>query len=50
MLTSLTSPNIFPAYVDSDLDGTVDQLRIELSLGTKTATVVLTSDVQMRNR
>ena len=50
VLTSLTSPNIFPAYVDSDLDGTVDQLRIELSLGTKTATVVLTSDVQMRNR
>ena len=50
VLTFLTSPNIFPAYVDSDLDGTVDQLRIELSLGTKTATVVLTSDVQMRNR
>lgn len=50
VLTSLTSPNIFPAYVDSDLDGNVDQVRIELSLGTKTATVVLTSDVQMRNR
>lgn len=50
VLTSLSSPNIFPAYVDSDLDGNVDQVRIELSLGTKTATVVLTSDVQMRNR
>jgi type II secretory pathway pseudopilin PulG len=50
VLTFLTSPNIFPAYVDSDLDGNVDQVRIELSLGTKTATVVLTSDVQMRNR
>jgi len=50
VLTSLTSPDIFPAYVDTDLDGNVDQVRIELSLGTKTASVVLTSDVQMRNR
>jgi len=50
VLTSLTTNTIFPAYVDTDLDGIVDQVRIELSLGTKTATVVLTSDVQMRNR
>jgi len=50
VLTSLTSPDIFPSYVDNDLDGSVDQVRIELSLGTKTASVVLTSDVQMRNR
>jgi len=50
VLTALTTDTIFPAYVDTDLDGIVDQVRIELSLGTKTATVVLTSDVQMRNR
>lgn len=50
VLTALSTNTIFPAYVDSDLDGIVDQVRIELSLGTKTTTVVLTSDVQMRNR
>lgn len=50
VLTSLTRPDIFPAYVDTNLDGNVDQVRIELSLGTKTASVVLTSDVQMRNQ
>lgn len=48
VLSSLTSPDIF-AYSDPELDGIVNQVTIRLSLGTKTTTVVLTSDVEIRN-
>lgn len=48
VLSSLASPDIF-AYSDPELDGIVNQVTIRLSLGTKTTTVVLTSDVEIRN-
>jgi len=48
VVSSLTSPDIF-AYSDPEGDGIVNQVTIRLSLGTKTTTVVLTSDVEMRN-
>ncbi len=44
----LESPNIF-AYTDNDHDQVIDQVTITLALGTKTSTITLTSDVQMRN-
>jgi prepilin-type N-terminal cleavage/methylation domain-containing protein len=47
-LSYLTTPNIF-TYADPDGDGVADQVSISLSLGTTTKTVVLTSDVDMRN-
>ncbi len=51
VLTYLTSPNIFK-YTDNDsLDANpVDQVGIQLSLGTSTTTVVLRSDIQLRNQ
>jgi type II secretory pathway pseudopilin PulG len=51
VLTFLTSPNIF-TYTDNDsLDANpVDQVSIQLSLGTSTTTVVLRSDIQLRNQ
>lgn len=48
VLSSLTSPSLF-TYSDPDADGIVNQVTIRLSLGTKTSTVVLTSDVELRN-
>jgi len=51
VLSYLTSPNVF-TYTDNDsLDANpVDQVSIQLSLGTKTTTVVLRSDVELRNQ
>ena len=48
VLSYLTSPNVF-TYTDNDsFDANpVDQVSIQLSLGTKTTTVVLRSDVEL---
>ena len=48
VLSSLASPSIF-TYSDPDSDGVVNQVTIRLSLGTSTSTVILTSDVELRN-
>ena len=48
VLSSLASPSLF-TYSDPDGDGIVNQVTIRLSLGTSTSTVVLTSDVELRN-
>ena len=48
VLSSLASPSIF-TYSDPDTDGIVNQVTIRLSLGTSTSTVILTSDVELRN-
>ena len=48
VLSSLASPSLF-TYSDPDTDGVVNQVTIRLSLGTSTSTVVLTSDVELRN-
>ncbi len=46
VVASLQSPNLF-TYVEHD--GVLDQVTVALSLGTKTSTVDLTADVELRN-
>ena len=48
VLSSLASPSLF-TYSDPDTDLIVNQVTIRLSLGTSTSTVILTSDVELRN-
>jgi prepilin-type N-terminal cleavage/methylation domain-containing protein len=50
VLTYLTSPNIFTYTDNNPTDANpIDQVTVQLSLGTNTSTVPLTSDVAMRN-
>ena len=46
ILSSLTDPNVF-TYTSHG--GVVDQVSVRLSLGTTTSTIVLSTDVELRN-